>query len=311
MTLRLATLCTLLVAPLSLAQTPSLAILRVDDPNLDTYTFGASQCNDTVTLAWSNTLTISLIQCVQNPLKIWSTSGECQDTPGANDKRYDDVPALTVSTVRQGNFSVKLSELPGFRTTATADGGTVQPCGSALTTIEHRVCGSVSYALANGVGGTCGTAMPYPATSLKLIYDTKPPASPTITEYAAQDMAVRLGFTVDSDATVVTMEVQGPTDPDWREIAETAASNGSIRGDGLENNVPYFVRLRARDAAGNVSIPTTELQVTPIRTLGFWGYYKEAGGTEQGGCSVGAGLVPLLLAAFAFRRARKQVRRAS
>lgn len=309
MTLRLATLCTLVASSASFAQVtdPRIAIVRLDDPNLDTYTFGVAQCNETLTLGWTNTLTIILTACSQNPLKVWSTAGECMETPGSADTRYDDVPSLTLNSIRQGTFTVKIAELPDFKSTTTADGGTNVPCAAGIATEKtHRVCASVEYATFAGTG--CGTPTRQTATPLKLVFDTLPPSPPTITEYAAQDKAVRMGFTA-SDATVVTMEVKGPDDADFREIAETASSNGSIRGDGLENNVPYFVRLRARDDAGNVSEPSAELQVTPIRTLGFWGFYKDAGGTEQGGCSTGAGLVPLLLAAFAFRRARKQVRR--
>lgn len=314
MTLRLVTLCTLLTGSVALAQSglPEISITRVDDPNLNTYTFGTGQCNDTLTLRWSNTLTFSLsTQCTQNPLKLWASSGDsCPESPGSGDTRYEDIPSLTLNTLRQGTFTVKISELPDFKSTTTADGGTQGSCSTTTpTTKTHVICGSVEYALSSGV--TCGTATKMSATPLKLIFDTKPPGAPTITEYAAQDEAVRVGFSVDGDTTVVTLEAQGPTDGDFKQLAETAASNGFVRGDGLENNVTYQVRLRARDAAGNVSEPSETLQVTPIRTLGFWGYYKDAGGTETGGCSVGAGLMPLLLAAFAFRRARKQVRRQS
>ncbi len=315
MTLRLATLCTLLAATASLAQTavlPRLAILRPDDPNVDTYTFGAAQCSDTLTLTWSNTLTTLTASCIQSPLKLWSTAVECLDTgPGASDTRYEDIPFLTLVGVRQGTFTVKIAELPDFKTTTLPDGGTnLLPCGDAQPfTRTHKVCGVVSYALNSGLG--CGTAQPQAATPLKLVYDTKPPTAPEITDYAAQDQGMRLGFKVDSDTSTVLLEVKGPTDGDYRELAEAAAENAEVSGKGLQNNVPYLVRLRAKDAAGNVSDPSAELTITPILTLGFWGYYKNAGGTDPGGCSVGAGLMPLLFVAFAFRRARKQVRRQS
>ena len=316
MTLRLATLCTVLAATASLAQTtvvgPRLAILRSDDPNVDTYTFGASACNDTLTLTWSNTLTTLAASCIQNDLKLWSTAGECLDTgPGASDVRYENVPFITLVGLRQGTFTVKIAELPDFKTTTSTDGGTtLLPCGDATPfTKVHKVCGVVNYALNSGFG--CGTAQPQVATPLKLVYDTEPPAAPTIKEYAAQDQGMQLGFTVSSDAATVILEVKGPDDPDWRELAEVPAANAEVKGTGLVNNVPYLARLRAKDAAGNVSLPSVEITISPIRTLGFWGYYKDAGGTETGGCSVGAGLMPLLFAAFAFRRARKQVRRQS
>jgi hypothetical protein len=314
MTLRLTALCGLLAASASVGQTmvvtPQIAILRVDDPNVDTFTFGAAQCSDTVTLQWSNTLAFATNGCSQNPLKLWSTAGECGDTKGTNDTSFTDVPALTLNTARTGTFQVKISELPDFKTTTSADGGTLIPCGST-TPIEkvHRICGSVSYVPA--FNGCVGTAQVLTATSLKLVYDTLPPSVPEITGSSPQDQGVRVVFTVDADTSVVLLEVKGPTDADFRQIADTSATNGLVRGTGLENNVPYEVRLRAQDAAGNVSDPTSEaLTITPIRTLGFWGYYKDAGGSEQG-CSVGAGLMPLLFAAFAFRRKSKQVKQDS
>lgn len=308
MKLRLATLLPLLAAGAASAQ--AIAINPILSPSSDSYTFGAAACNDTVTVRWTNTLTIILTQCSQSPLKLWATAGECQETPGTADTRYEDVPSLTLNGVRQGSFSVKISELPDFKATTSADGGTLLPCSSSTPfTKTHRICGNVEYALSTGI--SCGTTTKLAATPLRLVFDTLPPGKPTITDYAAQDEAVRAGFTVDSDTTTVIMEVQGPTDVDFREIASTASTNGTIRGTGLQNNVPYVVRLRAKDGAGNPSEPSDSITATPIRTLGFWGYYKEAGGTDAGGCSVGTGLVPLLLAAFAFRRARKQVRRQS
>ncbi len=314
MKLRLATLCTVLTASASFAQTtatlPRLAILRPDDPNIATYTFGAAQCNDTITLTWSNTLIINLLQCVQNPLKLWSTAGECQDTPGATDTRYDDIPSLTLNTVRQGSFRVKIAELPDFKTTSITDGGTLLPCGDPTPfTKTHHVCGSVEYAVSSGLG--CGTVTRVSATPLKLVYDTQPPPTPVITEQAAQDKGVRVKFTTGGDTATVLLEVKGPADSDFRQVAEVPVANAEAKATGLENGVDYAVRVRAKDAAGNISDPSNEVTITPIHTLGFWGFYKEAGGTDQGGCSVGAGLMPLLFAAFAFRRARKQVRRPS
>ena len=67
------------------------------------------------------------------------------------------------------------------------------------------------------------------------------------------------------------------------------------------------MRLRCIDAAGNVSDPSSSVSVTPIKTLGFYGFYKQSGGTDTG-CSTGLGLVPALVALFALRRARKQSR---
>lgn len=307
MTLRLATLCTFLAGPAAFAQMtiPQLAITRIDDPNADTYTFGAAECNDAIVLRWSNTLT-TLSQCGVNPLKLWSTAGECGDTPGAADTVYDEVQGIQWLAMPQGTFTVEISELPDFKT-VPADGGI--PCGAAVPfSKQHKVCGAIVYG--NAIGN-CVSMLTAKANSFKLVYDTVPPNPPTVGESSAQDKAVRVAFTVGSDTDVVLIEVKGPSDLDFREAGESAASNNYIRAEGLENNVTYDVRLRARDAAGNVSVPTDPpIQLTPVLTLGFWARYKLAGGTDPGnGCSTGAGLMPLLLGVFALRRARKQVRR--
>jgi|APLak6261675434_1056106.scaffolds.fasta_scaffold00359_1 hypothetical protein len=285
---------------------PQLSFRRVDDPNVDSYTFGAGQCNDTITVRWLNTLLINLTQCTQNPLKVWATNGECGDAPATGDKRYDDIPGISVQNIRQGTFTVKLSELPGF-TTAATDGGS-NACGAGESSTTHRICGSIEYAILGGGFGGCGTATKQTAVPLKLIYDTLPPGPPTLVSAAAQDEGVRVDFEYDGDTTIVMVEARGPGEADFRQLAETTASNKLIRGKGLQNNVEYEVRLRAKDAAGNVSGPSGSVNVTPIKTLGFWAYYKQQGGTDEGGCSTGAGLAPMLIGLWALRRARQQAR---
>ncbi len=313
MTLRLATLCTFLAGSVAFAQQMQvlslIAIHRVDDPNLDTYTFGSAQCNEPLTLTWSNTLMNQFDNCVQQPLKLWSTAGECGEDPGSGDTRYANVDPITLNSApRMAIFNVKIAELPGFKTGPLADGGINAPCGTTETTIIHRVCGSVK--IANQASG-CSQQTTTTARSLKLVYDTQPPAPPTIEGNTSQDEAVKVTFTVDGDTTIVILEAKSPTDADFRQIAEGASSKRSIRGDKLENSVSYLVRLRARDAAGNSSDPSAEITMTPIKTIGFFGVWAADGGTNAGGCSTSAGVMPLLLLALAFRRARKQVRKDS
>ena len=312
MTLRLATLCTVLAGSTAFAQmvVPQLAITRIDDPTADTYTFGAAECNDAIVLRWSSTLNaLTFAQCGLNPLKLWSTAGECGDQPNtaAGDTLYDEVQGITWSTTPQGTFTVEISQLPQFKTTTSPDGGTpFEPCGGSFTKV-HRVCGSIAFG-----NSFAQCAMQYQKVSppFELIHDTEKPNPPTITDSSAQDKAVRVGFAATGDTEVVLIEVKGPTDADFLPAGESIASNTYVRAEGLQNNVTYDVRLRARDAAGNTSDPTDPpIQLTPVLTLGFWARYKRAGGTDPGnGCSTGAGLMPLL-ALFALRRARKQVRR--
>ena len=315
MSLRLATLCAVLMGSPALAQAvvPAITLTRVET-NLDTYTFGAAQCGDTVGVRWTNTLLISLTQCIQMPLKLWLTAGECGNAmvAGSTDVALTEIDAFTLSSTasgRQGTFTVKIPDLPEFKNTTTADGGVLRQCGGPEEFEKtHRVCGAVEYKVNAGGFGCSGDSVFQTATPFKLVYDSKPPTAPTITEYAAQDEAVRVGFTVDTDTSLVLLEVKGPADADFRQIQEGLASNKSIKGTGLENNVTYEVQIRARDAAGNTSVPSTPITVTPIKTLGFFGYYKELGGTDQG-CSVGLGLMPMLLVALALRRAGSKRRK--
>jgi len=209
-----------------------------------------------------------------------------------------------VQAVKQGTFTVTIAELPGFNASASDGGLTV--CGSANVAKTQRICGSIEYGISSGFGA-CTTSK-LNATPLKLVYDTAPPAAPTITQYGALDQGVRIGFTAPSDASTVTVEAKGPSDADYRQLAETASTNTQIQGKGLQNATTYDVRLRSIDAAGNVSDPSSSVSVTPIKTLGFYGFYKQSGGTDAG-CSTGLGLVPALVALFALRRrARKQSR---
>lgn len=283
--------------------TPQISLRRAEDPNTDTFTFGAGSCNATINVAWTNTTTIGFVtQCSSSPVfKVWSTTSECGNAPLTGDVRYDDIPALTLQTVKQGQFTVKLADLPGFNSSVTTDGGVVT-CGTDGISKTHRVCGAIEYTVFTGV--SCGTATTTTASPLKLVYDTAPPIAPTITDYAAQDQGVKVGFTVDADTTTVLLEVRAQGEADYRQIQESStASATAIIGKGLVNNTTYDVRLRARDSAGNTSEPSVAIAVTPIKTLGFYGFYRQQGGTD-GGCSSAPGLLFLLGAALLFWRRR-------
>lgn len=285
---------------------PQIAFRRLDS-TLDTYTFGAGQCADTITVQWSNTLSVSLVQCTQNPLKVWATEGECGDAPASGDKSYDSIPAVTVQTLRQGTFTVTLSELPGF-TASVTDGGTATPCGTPAVSKTHKVCGNIEYAVQSGIG--CGTATKLAASPLTLTYDMESPDPPTITAFAEQDKGVKVEFTADADVSTVIVEARVATDGgdgEWSQKGEASAANKVVFAKSLQNTVQYELRLRAIDAAGNVSEPSSAILATPIDTLGFYGTYRNLGGTDGGGCSTGTGLFfPALMGLWALARARRR-----
>lgn len=296
---RVLTLAVLVASFAASAQVLSpLTIRRVDDPNIDTYTFGAAQCSTTLTVRWQYNTNIGTL-C--SSLRLWSTDGTCGDAAGTNDVKYDDVPAITVTGIRSGTFSVKISELPAF---AKAD--TTTPCGGDRISKTHTLCGSIDYST---VGCGFSTALKLSASPLKLVYDTLPPTAPTITGLQGQDGAIKVEFTHDSDTTVVIGEVKGPSDTDFSYAGEAAASTGFVRLTRLNNGDTYDVRLRGKDASDNISDPSDIASATPVRTVGFFGVLREKGSSEQGGgCSVGGPLMPLGLLALARALARRRTR---
>lgn len=289
-----AALLVLLALP-ALAQTKSALELGAGNSFSSTYSVGPSDCNLKLRVRWRYNFAVGLL-CT--PLKLWSTAGECGETPGANDVRYDDVPSITVSTAREGTFDVAIAELPGFKDGAAS----ATPCGSPNLTKTHKVCGIIEYSSAS-----CGfTNQPkLQASALKVVYDTLPPPAPTIIEATATDKGVRVSFSVTSDAAVVIAEVRAQGTADFSPAGEALASAAAIQVTGLANGTTYDVRLRAKDEAGNLSEASDSVAVTPVKTIGFWGSYRSKGGTDPGGCTTAPGLfVPLALLLVLPRRRR-------
>ena len=266
--------------------------LRAGNSNSDTYTLNSSECSIDLRVRWLYNYSVGLL-CT--PLKVWSTDGECGETPGTNDVRYDDIPAVALSTAREGTFDVPIDELPGFKA------GTTTPCGTPGITKTHKICGVIEYSTAS-----CGfTNQPkLQASSLKIVYDTLAPDAPVITETTPLDSSVRLAFAVSSDAAWVTAEVRQQGATDWVSTNEVVGTAESIKVTGLQNGTTYDLRLRARDAAENRSEPSDVVAATPIQTIGFWGAYRYKGGTDRGGCSSAPGLLFPALLLLPLRRRR-------
>ena len=127
--------------------------------------------------------------------------------------------------------------------------------------------------------------------------------APIISEVLAQDKALKVAFSVSSDTTEVIpfIRPQGSTDYTQRPTISLGTGREVIV-DGLLNATTYDVLLRAVDGAGNQSADSEPASGTPRRTIGFWGTYREAGGTDTGGCSSALGLAPLFALGWFFRR---------
>jgi hypothetical protein len=276
---------------------------RLGADSASTSSFGAASCNAEQTVRWSNTLTTInfLPPCASNPLKVWATEGECGDTPAAGDKRYDDIPALTLQGVRDGNFLMNLNQLPGL-TTAPSDGG-VAICGTTGITRIYKVCGSIEYSV-SGFNG-CGTSTKLNASPLQFVYDTEAPRVPEITGAQGQDEGVRVNFSVDSDTVTVILESREAGKGDYATIATDTPAKGFIIGKSLVNDTKYEVRLRAQDGAGNTSEPSASQEIVPIRTYGIFGEYSKLGGDDPGGCQVGVGLSMALVGLWGLRRRKR------
>ena len=303
-------LMTGLLSAAALAQTVTVATVafrQLSDPTRDTYTYGAAECSDTISIGWTNTTTINFTQCgSQQPMEVWLTSGECQNEPGTGDVQLADVPLLTVMSIKLGRIDVKISDLPGHKA-STADGGTGGSCPFPTpTTVTQRVCGSIQYYPSFNC---VGSLQPFKASPFKFVYDTEPPSAPSIVDATAQDGAASLTFSADSDTVTVEIEVKGPNDLDFYVAGSAVVANTkTVRALGLRNSETYEVRLRGTDGAGNVSTPSSTVSVTPILTQGLLGYYASKGGELEGGCATAPGLAPLMLLALALRSRLRRVK---
>jgi hypothetical protein len=244
----------------------------------DTVRFNSDGCSNVLQVTWTSTLLVA--PC--GSLSLWSTEGECGDTPTGTDVRYTDVSQASVTTLRTGTFNINLDELPAFK---YSDAGVV--CGTQSIEKQHKVCGS--YTSSSGVVGAACVVQR--AQSLNVIYDELPPVSPTIDLVDPQDKGVKLQFTASTDTFAVHFDAraQGETDFTERSSVEISTGTGASIGN-LVNGTTYDIRARAEDAAGNFSEPSEIVSTTPRHTAGFWSEYRTQGGTDQGGCSGVAGL---------------------
>jgi hypothetical protein len=287
----------LLVASTAVAQTTGVTpvtfgIRETPQSTTDQLIIGASACGTSRVVYWEWNQ-IGTQPC--GNMRIWATTGSCSDKPGDKDVEYASINQLLIAT-RSGSFTVVIDELPGFLA------GSTTPCGGASTlTLEHKICASVPASLQ--CFGSFQTPQTLQASPLRIIYDAQPPNAPIISAVSAQDKALKVDFSVSSDTTHVIPFVRPQGSADYARRPTISLGTGrQIIIDGLLNGTTYDVVLRAIDGAGNESADSEPSAGTPRRTVGFWGTYRDAGGTDTGGCSTGLGLAPLLALGWFFRR---------
>jgi hypothetical protein len=285
-----------LMSSTALAQTTGVTpvafgIRETPQATTDQLVIGASACGTSRLVYWEWNQ-IGTQPC--GNMRIWATTGTCSEKPGEKDVEYGSINQLLIST-RSGSFTVVIDELPGFLA------GSATPCGgSAQLTLEHKICASVPASL------QCfGIQNPQTLTAspLRIIYDSQPPNVPIIDDVLSQDKAVKVMFSVSADTTQVIPFVRPQGTSDFTQRPTVSLGTGrEIVIDGLLNGTTYDVVLRAIDGAGNESADSQLKAGTPRRTIGFWGTYREAGGTDTGGCSTTLGLAPFFALGWFLRR---------
>ncbi len=278
-------------APAALAQISLVPLQITTSDGLSSYTFGASSCGGTLQATWTSTL--RGVPC--GDMAVWITNGECGDAPATGDHSLDSVTSALVLTVRTGTITINLAQTPtgdltGF--TSELDGGA--SCGQPDTEVDMKLCASIP--LQSGVSCIQNHASP-----LDIVYDTKPPATPSIDTVTVKDASLQIGVTYSSDSEFVYVEAKGAGEADFghsTQIVVADTSSGTISG--LVNGTTYDLRAYAVDAAGNVSGYSDIVSATPLHTTGFWEAYRRAGGQAQGcsavwGAPVLAGALLLLL----------------
>jgi len=258
-----------------------------------TYTFGAAACTTTLQATWTNN---SLFGAPCGDLAVWTTSGECGDTPASGDHSLDSVTAAIVMSVRTGTIQVPLEQLPGF---TGADAGL---CGAADTQLSMKLCAAIP--LQSGL-----TCFSNHASPLELDYDTQPPPAPAIDSVVAQDGALQVSVSASTDTFEVDLQAQGAQETAFGhgvQVLTADTSTGTIRG--LTNGEAYEVRAYAVDAAGNASGYSDPMSGTPLHSTGFWEAYRRAGGEAQGCTSFPSGQLAwlALLARLAGRSRRRR-----
>lgn len=258
--------------------------------------YNANNCTIPVVGTWT-------VTGLSNPctsLSIWTTAVGCGNNV-APDPTATPPDALVIAIssgtltggTTKGTFQFLFNTLPGF---STGDGGV--PCGSA-SDFSNSLCAAVQ--LPDSTGACTGTiVMGTPVVTLR--YDNIPPIPPAITvQPLDSQLSVRLA-PGDSTDTISSYQVQYAKDagagvpPTYQGTGNNIpANNPSVTISGLTNGTDYFIQALSIDEATNASPYTTPVVATPVLTLGFYGNYLNAGGT-QGGCGDAAGGGPSALA---------------
>jgi hypothetical protein len=276
-------------------QTSATTPLVIQVSGVSDVTLFPETCSQTLGGKWFSSVTAPACDV----LKLWATTGECGDAPGSGDTRFNDVPVTSLAT-GSGDFSIKVSTLPGFKDAAT-------PCGGSGFELTQKICASLS--VSTGYDCTFTTTRSIiRATPANLVYDTEAPAAPTLDGVTELDKSLQVFFSTVDDAVAVEVWVRAAGETDFSKVGDFSTTSGSAKVDGLVNGTLYEVTIYGVDQAGNVSDASNVLTGTPRLTHGFWAAYQSAGGGDHGcGSSSATGLgAPLVWLALLSLSRRKR-----
>jgi hypothetical protein len=245
------------------------------------FTVGPTSCSATVPVTWQ------FAGAGANPcsvLKLWvTTSTSCGNDPGSTDLVLPDVPAGNVATPGAQRITFQPSQLPVF---SSGDGGNT--CGGASQIEQvHRVCGKVS--ALDTFTFQCNRAVTS-GNQTTITYDAKPPAAPSISSVVGVDGALSVKVEASgSDVSIIRVAARRQGSTDVAGQVEGSVDQSTYRVTGLENGVVYEVTATAEDEAGNESAASEAQLGTPVKTRGLYEVYRQAGGSETGGCGAAGG----------------------
>lgn len=269
-----------LAAPLAgAAQTLTAGTAQLDDDTGEVNYVGVSECNGTAgmeTLRWN----LSSTPTVGGKYEIW-VSDHSWNTSGTDlgycQAASQDVKTVFVTEVDTSSASVDLQ--PGDLVTPLAY--TCDP------TTDRKIYLCVEFR--NAAGARAGYA------NATLTLQTRPPPAPVSVKVGALENALDVSW---SNGTLGSGQAEAFEYVAYAQAGDETSAHASgrtesksVRIEGLRNEVAYQVTVVAYSKGNNPSDPSAAVTGTPVPVDDFWEHYKNAGGTDSGGCSSGpAGL---------------------
>ncbi|HZI14971.1 MAG TPA: MXAN_2561 family MXYO-CTERM-anchored protein [Myxococcus sp.] len=286
----------LLFAPVALGQTVTFQTSVAEENNL--IVVSKAECELDRTVTWTRTGTLC------DKLNIWLSNADCSGEPGADDLLLAEIS--TTSPTTQGTVTFNAAD-------ALTKGGLV--CAEQTANKSFKLCATTKRASTTTTG--CDTAIASIGTpTYELRLDPVPPPAPGTPSVTGLDKALSVSVDAPGDADLIQVHVfaqvtggDGGVEPgDSIASKEQTADNTDFRVEGLENDVKYYVRARAVDAAGNVGDFSEAVEGTPVGSRGIFDEYVRAGGKETGGCGAGGGGLAggAVLAALGFWLSRRK-----